>query len=162
MQFLTSLAAAASLVSLASARISGIALPRTVKAGDNINAIVVTEGYIQSVQDIAIAFGVAPAASAYPGTLSTLLGSFYLGPEQSNVPNNITEPITIPESLVPGKYVIAASLFSLYGASSSPTVSNYNVTVNVGNETSTTYVRSQFYVGNSNSTVCLGGYTRRI
>ncbi|KAF9876406.1 hypothetical protein CkaCkLH20_06349 [Colletotrichum karsti] len=143
MQFRASLAAAASLFALANARIYGIALPETVKAGDQVDAIIETENYIQSVQDVAIAFGIATEAAAYPGTLNTVIGSFYLGPEKSNVLDNITETVTIPAGLEPGKYVIAAGLYSLYGASSGPTLSNYNVTVTVGDATSTNYVGSQ-------------------
>lgn len=81
MQFRASLAAAAGLFAMANARIYGIALPETVKAGDEVQAIIETENYIQTVADIAIAFGIAPEASAYPGTLGqNVLGSFYLGP----------------------------------------------------------------------------------
>lgn len=81
MQFRSSLAAAASLFALANARIYGIAFPETVKAGAEVTAIIETQNYIQSVQDIAIAFGITTEASAYPGTLGqNVLGSFYLGP----------------------------------------------------------------------------------
>ncbi|KAK2044223.1 hypothetical protein LZ31DRAFT_542048 [Colletotrichum somersetense] len=144
MQLRASLAAAAGLFVLANARIIGIAFPKTVKAGDQVLAIIETEGYIQSVQDIAIAFGLAPKASAYPGTLGQhVLGSFYLGPEKSNTINNLTQAVTIPEGLVAGKYVFAAGLYSLYGASSSTTLSNYNVTITVGNTTCDSYVSSR-------------------
>ncbi|KAK2030744.1 hypothetical protein LX32DRAFT_692165 [Colletotrichum zoysiae] len=144
MQLRASLATAAGLFALVNARISGVAFPETVKAGDQVLAIIETEGYIQSVQDIAIAFGLAPEASAYPGTLGqNVLGSFYLGPEKSNTINNLTQAVTIPQSLVAGKYVFAAGLYSLYGASSSATLSNYNVTITVGNTTSDSYVSSQ-------------------
>lgn len=63
--------------------------------------------------------------------------------EKSNVLDNITETVTIPAGLQAGKYVVSASLYSLYGASSSATLSNYNVTVTVGDATSETYVGSQ-------------------
>ncbi|EXF83663.1 hypothetical protein CFIO01_00805 [Colletotrichum fioriniae PJ7] len=144
MQFRASLAAAAGLFAMANARIYGIAFPETVKAGDEVQAIIETENYIQTVADIAIAFGIAPEASAYPGTLGqNVLGSFYLGPEKSNVLDNITETVTIPADLAAGKYVVSAGLYSLYGASSSSTLSNYNVTITVGNATSENYVGSQ-------------------
>ncbi|KAF3810029.1 hypothetical protein GCG54_00002478 [Colletotrichum gloeosporioides] len=163
MQFRASIAAAASLFALANARIYGIAFPETVKAGDQVNAIIETENYIQSVQDVAIAFGIAPEASAYPGTLSTVIGSFYLGPgklprgprgrhkfvlnmfqiEKSNVLDNITETVTIPAELAAGTYVVSAGVYSLYGASSSTTLTNYNVTITVGDATSENYVGSQ-------------------
>ncbi|KAK2009741.1 hypothetical protein LZ32DRAFT_608159 [Colletotrichum eremochloae] len=144
MQLLASLTAAAGLFALANARIVGFAFPETIRAGRQVDAIIETEGYIQSVQDVAIAFGMAPEASAYPGTLGqTLLGSFYLGREKSNVANNLTQTVPIPENTVAGKYVVSAGLYSLYGASSTPTLSTYNVTILVGNETSTSYVSSQ-------------------
>ncbi|KAI8254195.1 hypothetical protein K4K58_006534 [Colletotrichum sp. SAR11_239] len=143
MQFRASIAAAASLFALANARIYGIAFPETVKAGDQVNAIIETENYIQSVQDVAIAFGIAPEASAYPGTLATVIGSFYLGPEKSNVLDNITETVTIPAELAAGTYVVSAGVYSLYGASSSTTLTNYNVTISVGDATSENYVGSQ-------------------
>ncbi|KAI8292845.1 hypothetical protein K4K56_005798 [Colletotrichum sp. SAR 10_98] len=143
MQFRASIAAAASLFALANARIYGIAFPETVKAGDQVNAVIETENYIQSVQDVAIAFGIAPEASAYPGTLSTVIGSFYLGPEKSNVLDNITETVTIPADLAAGTYVVSAGVYSLYGASSSTTLTNYNVTITVGDATRENYVGSQ-------------------
>ncbi|KAJ0336223.1 hypothetical protein COL922a_008245 [Colletotrichum nupharicola] len=142
MQFRASIAAAASLFALANARIYGIAFPETVKAGDQVNAIIETENYIQSVQDVAVAFGIALEASAYPGTLSTVIGSFYLGPEKSNVLDNITETVTIPADLAAGTYVVSAGVYSLYGASSSTTLTNYNVTITVGDATSENYVGS--------------------
>ncbi|KAK1584905.1 uncharacterized protein LY79DRAFT_705044 [Colletotrichum navitas] len=144
MQFRASLVAAAGLFAMANARISGIAFPETVKAGDQVNAIIETEGYIQSVQDIAIAFGMAPETSAHPGTLGqNVLGSFYLGPDKSNTVENITQSVTVPAGLAAGQYVFAAGLYSLYGASSSTTLSNYNVTITVGDATSDSYVSSR-------------------
>ena len=79
MRFATVLAASASLLSLASARIVGISVPNTIKPGDGFNAIIHVENYIQSVYDVAIAFGVAPG-NGYPGSLGTVMDSFYLGP----------------------------------------------------------------------------------
>jgi hypothetical protein len=77
------LAAAAPLLSLASGRIVGISVPETIKPGDGFNAIIQVENYIQSVYDVAIAFGVAPG-TGYPDSLGTILDSFYLGPGKSN------------------------------------------------------------------------------
>jgi Nis1 family len=79
MRFQTILAASASLLSLASARIIGIAVPDTIQPGGGFNAIIETEDYIQSVYDVAIVFGVAPGAG-YPGNLGNVMDSFYLGP----------------------------------------------------------------------------------
>lgn len=80
MQLRSTLAALSALVAGANARIYGIAVPETVKAGDEVTAIIATSNYIQSVYDVAIAFGVLPEESAYMGTLGTVLDSFYLGP----------------------------------------------------------------------------------
>jgi len=141
MRFATVLAASASLLSLTSGRIVGISVPDTIKPGDGFNAIIHVENYIQSVYDVAIAFGVAPG-SGFPGSLGTVLDSFYLGPEQSNTLTNIPKWTTLPASTGQGPATLSASLFSLYGAASGPTLSNYNVSVTIGDATSTTYVSS--------------------
>jgi hypothetical protein len=79
MLFSTSAATFATLLSVAGARIIGIAVPATIRPGDGFNAIIQTENYIQSVYDVSIAFGVAPGAGS-PGSLGNVLGSYYLGP----------------------------------------------------------------------------------
>jgi hypothetical protein len=63
-------------------------------------------------------------------------------PEQSNTVTNIPKWTTLPASIGKGPATISASLFSLYGAASGPTLSNYNVSVTIGDATSTTYVSS--------------------
>jgi hypothetical protein len=83
MRFQTSLAAAASLLTLSTARIVGIAVPETIKPGDGFNAIIETENYIQSVYDVAIAFGAAPG-DGNVDSLGTVMGSFYLGPGKNH------------------------------------------------------------------------------
>lgn len=80
MQLRSTLAALSALVAGVNARIYGIALPETVKAGDEVTAIIASSNYIQSVYDVAIAFGIAPEEAAFPGTMGTVLDSFYLGP----------------------------------------------------------------------------------
>ena len=71
-----------SLFALASARITGIAVPSTIAAGSSITVTIITEDYIQTVSDIAIAFGIAasPALPADESVGTTFLGSKYLGP----------------------------------------------------------------------------------
>ncbi|KAE9963925.1 hypothetical protein EG328_010948 [Venturia inaequalis] len=154
--------ALASLLSLASARIVGFSVPKTIRPGEGFSAVIHTENYIQSVQDIAIAFGVTPGVG-YPGSLGTTLESFYLGPSmssspslalqslekpslaptQSNIVSNITKYFTtVPKTLTPGAATLSAQLYSLYGASSSGVLSNYNVSITVANTTSTEYVSS--------------------
>jgi len=137
----TIVAAFASLVSLASARIVGISVPDTIKPGDGFNLYIQTENYIQSVYDVAIAIGVAPGAG-YPQSLGTVLDSFYLGPAQSNVVTPIPKWTTLPASTPTGPATLSAELFSLYGAVYGGTLNNYNVSITVGDHTSTTYVSS--------------------
>ncbi|OCL13710.1 hypothetical protein AOQ84DRAFT_310092 [Glonium stellatum] len=139
MRFETILAAGASLLTLSSARIVGIAVPETIKPGDTFNAIIIVEDYIQSVYDVAIAFGIAPAAG-YPGSLGTPITSGYLGPAQSNVLQNITYAMSMPASTATGQAKFAAALFSLYGAVSDPTITSFNVSVTIGDSTSTNLV----------------------
>lgn len=74
------LAPALAFISIANARIYGIAAPRTVAAGSTVKLEIIAEDYIQSIQDVAIAFGIQPASHAVPNTLGTLLSSKYLGP----------------------------------------------------------------------------------
>jgi hypothetical protein len=93
------------------------------------------------VYDVAIAFGITPN-NGFEGAIGNVLGSYYLGPEQSNTLTNITKWVDVPSSTQQGPATIAAGLFSLYGASSSTTISNYEVSVNVGSSTSTTYKSS--------------------
>lgn len=72
------------LVPFTSAIITGIAVPSTIAPNTTIPVTIITADYIQSVQDVAIAFGLTGTAdteaSALEGLGSTLLGSLYLGP----------------------------------------------------------------------------------
>lgn len=163
MQLRPTVAALSAIVAGANARIYGIALPETIKAGDEVTAIIASSNYIQSVYDVAIAFGIAPAAASFPDSMGAVLDSFYLGPgmhkqpsnphrlgslirsfeiDKSNSLKNLTEAITFPDNLEDGDYIVSASLMSLYGASSVPTLTPYNVTISVGDETTEDYVSS--------------------
>jgi len=134
-------AATASLAGLSSARIVGVAVPATIRPGDGFNAIIQTEDYIQSVLDIAIGFGVAPGAGS-GGDLANVLGTFYLGPEQSNVLYNVTKWVDVPAGIQDGPSTFTAALYSLFGAGNAPTLTTYNVSITVGGATSTNYVSS--------------------
>jgi len=90
---------------------------------------------------VAIAFGITPG-NGFEGSIGNPLGSYYLGPEQSNTLTNITKWVDVPSSTQTGPATIGAGLFSLYGAGSSTTISNYDVQVTVGDSTSTTYKSS--------------------
>ncbi|KPM34852.1 hypothetical protein AK830_g11716 [Neonectria ditissima] len=134
-------AAAAALLAVAEARITGISVPSTIKPGDTFDVIIESSNYIQTVYDVAIAVGYT-AGEGYPGTLTNVADSFYLGPDESNQLEPFNKTITIPASVAKGKGLVSASLFSLYGASKGATLSNYNVTVTFGDETSKKYSTS--------------------
>ncbi|KAI9689298.1 MAG: hypothetical protein M1822_009948 [Bathelium mastoideum] len=140
----TLLAAGAALfASQASAIITGFSVPSTIKAGDDFAVIISTADYIQSVQDVAISFGVAPPQYAFNQTLgTTLLSSQFLGPADSNILTNITVHETIPENTDAGDVVFTGALYSLYGARYSGAVTYFSVNTTIGDATSTTYVSS--------------------
>lgn len=72
------------LTAFVNAKIYGIAAPRTVAVGSTVKLEIIAEDYIQSIQDVAIAFGIQPASHAVPDALGTLLSSKYLGPGRSS------------------------------------------------------------------------------
>lgn len=82
------------LAPLASAIISGIAVPSTIARGSTIPVTIITANYIQSVADIAIAFGLTSVDAQTDGSQPlynesvgrVLLGSEYLGPGKLLVP----------------------------------------------------------------------------
>lgn len=76
-----SLTVLAGLVSLATARITAFAVPKTIKPGDQFDTILMGFNYIQTVDEIAAAFGVAPG-DGWEGSLGTLINSVYLGPSK--------------------------------------------------------------------------------
>ena len=67
------------LLTAAQARINGIAVPATIRPGDEFEAIILSSNYIQSVYDVAIAWGYTPGES-YHDSLGSVIDSFYLGP----------------------------------------------------------------------------------
>jgi hypothetical protein len=82
MRFLTSFASTTPLIALTTARITGFSAPSTVAPGAPIEIRLQGRGYIQSVQNVAAAFGIASLDSYYPGTLGTLIGEQFLGPSK--------------------------------------------------------------------------------
>ncbi|KAK7730392.1 hypothetical protein SLS53_009011 [Cytospora paraplurivora] len=135
------LAASASLLSLAQARIYGIGVPSTIKAGDTFDLIVEAQNYVQTVTDVSIAVGYS--AGTYPASeaLGTFITAFDLV-EDSNTATNYNKSVTLPASVEAGTTFLTASVYSLYGAVAGPTLVPYNVSFTVGDETSTTYVFS--------------------
>ncbi|KZM27774.1 uncharacterized protein EKO05_0002468 [Ascochyta rabiei] len=150
----TSLATALTTLSAASARIIGIEAPSTLAPNSTFNLTLLTESYIQSVADISVAWGYA-LAPGYPATLGAFIQSSYLGPNKSNTAENITIQATVPAGLASDSYngslVLTAGVYSLYGASSAPVVTGFNVTVEVGEETSEELVISNGTAWNVNS-----------
>ncbi|GJN68207.1 hypothetical protein PLIIFM63780_001613 [Purpureocillium lilacinum] len=134
--------AAATLLSLAHARITGIAVPDTIKPGDTFDAIIHSENYIQSVFDVAIVFGYAPG-DGYPESLGVVANSICLGKGDSNQLHDFKKKVTIPADAPLGHAIVKASLTSLYGAVAWPQLSLYNVSVTLGDHTSDKYVSSR-------------------
>lgn len=90
-----------------------------------------------------VAFGIDHGVNTNPEILGTLLSSKYLGPDDSNVLNNITANVHIPSTLQKGKSTLTAYLFSLEGAEYSPITSTFQLTTTVGKFTSSQYVTSR-------------------
>jgi hypothetical protein len=130
------------LATTAQARIDGFYAPQTVAPNSDVKLLIRGDDYIQSIQDVAIAFGLQHGTDPTPDSLGTLLGSKYLGPDESNVVGNITATVHIPSGTQRGKTTLTASLFSLLGALYEPALSDFQVTVNVGKFTSSQYVYS--------------------
>ena len=149
------------LAPLSQAIITGIATPSTVANGSSFTVIVTTANFIQSVQDVAMSFGIAPSPG-FPDSLgSDFLGTKVLGrgklqgPKQSclggessfetdfsNVVTNITHIVEVPGFISQGPAVFTGALFSLLGAAYSPTTHDFSVNVTVGDTTSADYVHS--------------------
>ena len=130
------------LAASATARIEGFYAPKTVAVDSTVKLEIVGANYIQSIQDVAIAFGLQHGTNPSPDSLGTLLSSKYLGPDNSNVVGNITAYVHIPAGTPKGKTTITADLFSLLGAAYSPDIDTFQATVHVGTSTSPQYVFS--------------------
>ena len=84
MHYSTVVASALSLLAAsANARITGFYAPKSVAAGSTVKLLINGEDYIQSIEDVAIAFGIQHGQHPTPDSLGTLLGSKYLGPGMS-------------------------------------------------------------------------------
>lgn len=139
-------------VSLASARIIGIAAPSTLAPNSTFVLTLLTENYIQSVADIAVAWGFTLPTIAnptgYPYSLGSFSDSAYLGPSKSNTLTNFTVEGVVPYGLEDEAWygkdvVLSTGVYSLYGASGGPTVTGFNITVKIRGETSGELVKSE-------------------
>jgi hypothetical protein len=125
---------------LASARIIGLSAPSALTPNSTFTFTLLTENYIQSVADVAVAWGfqrVTPAnPTGYPYTLGSFTNSSYLGPEKSNTLANVTVDAVVPAALGDeswkGDVVFSVAVMSLYGASGGPSTAGWNVTVKIG------------------------------
>ncbi|KAG9193025.1 hypothetical protein G6011_03060 [Alternaria panax] len=147
MRFST-LATALTSATLASSRLTGIAAPSTLAPNSTFTLTLLSEGYINAVADVAVAWGF-DIAPGYPGSLGGFTGSAYLGPEKSNQgQDNVTITATVPEGLAGELYagmevLLNAGIYSLYGASGGLTVTGFNVTVKIGEATGGEIVQSE-------------------
>jgi hypothetical protein len=145
---LTTLTTALTSLTLASARLTGIAAPSVLAPNSTFTLTLLSEGYIQSVADISVAWGFS-LAPGYPGSLGSFTNSAYLGPDKSNQgQQNVTLTATAPAGLAMDAYagkdvLLSAGIYSLYGASGSVTVTGFNVTVRVGESTGDEVVQSE-------------------
>jgi Nis1 family len=124
------LASALSLFSGASAIITGVTAPSTVYAYNPFTVSLTTADYIQSVYDVAVAFGVAPGAG-YPNSLGNVMSTAYLGPSQSNILTPIEFSVTLPAGTQNGPYILTASVMSLLGVAYEPSLEEFNATITV-------------------------------
>jgi len=118
------------LISPSSAIITGVTAPSTVYAYDPFTITLTTADYIQSVYDVAVAFGVAPGAG-FPGALGNVVTSAFLGPSKSNILTPITFDATLPAGTGNGEYVLTAAVYSLFGAAYGPTITQFNTTITI-------------------------------
>ena len=125
----------------ATARIIGIRAPTTIVAGQSFPVSILTENYIQSVEDVSAAWGIFAGAG-----IGEALGQFLdakLLTQYSNTPNPIPFTLTAPSYLSDGEATVSAGITSLYGAGYMPTVEIFNVSVTFGDSVSTETVDSQ-------------------
>ncbi|PMD28710.1 hypothetical protein NA56DRAFT_21508 [Hyaloscypha hepaticicola] len=118
------------LLSSSSAIITGVTTSSSVYAYNPFTVTLTTADYIQSVYDVAVAFGVAPGAGS-PGSLGNVMSSAFLGPSKSNILTPITFDVTLPAGTGNGEYVLTAAVYSLFGAGYAPTLTEFNTTINV-------------------------------
>jgi len=145
MRFTTSLSLSAlslSLLSTTSAIITGITAPSIIAPGQPFTITINTANYVQSVYDVAVAFGIAPGAG-FHGSLGSVFASEYLGPSLSNIETPIDFTILIDENTPVGPVLLSATTLSLFGAVAEPVASLWNVTVTVGEVTSQDTVTSK-------------------
>lgn len=121
---------ASTLISSTSAIITGVQTTPTVYAYNPFTVTLTTADYIQSVYDVAVAFGVAPG-TGFPGALGNVMSTAYLGPSKSNILTPIQFQVTLPAGTGNGPHILTAEVFSLFGAGYAGSVTTFNQTINV-------------------------------
>ena len=116
------------VISTSSAIITGVTAPSTVYAYNPFTVTLTTANYIQSVYDVAVAFGVAPGAGS-PDSLGNIMSSAFLGPSKSNILTPITFDVTLPAGTGNGENVVTVAVYSLFGAGYAPTMTEFNTTI---------------------------------
>ncbi|KAF2032792.1 hypothetical protein EK21DRAFT_15304, partial [Setomelanomma holmii] len=147
----SSLSTLLATISIATARIVGISSPPVLTPGTPFTFNLTTENYIQSVADVAVAWGfqlpTANNPTGYPYTVGSFTNSSYLGPSKSNVLEDVSVESYVPEGLSSDAYnekdvVFSVAVMSLYGASGVPSTTGWNVTVKIGESTGGDWVDS--------------------
>jgi len=108
-------AIAASFASLVSARAGGFVVPNVLVSGQDYIFTITSESADQVVTDVAMTFGISPAAGAMPGRLGfPVISTKILGFDLSNTLDNYTHYVTIPNTVYyTGPAVVTAVLFSI-------------------------------------------------
>ncbi|KAF2217041.1 hypothetical protein CERZMDRAFT_89755 [Cercospora zeae-maydis SCOH1-5] len=129
------LASAATLLAATQARIVGFYAPNTAAPDTDVKILIQTQGFSQSIEDVAVSFGISPKDTARLGSLGTLIGTKELGQDFSNTFENITHFVHIPSTAKPGPTIIQGAHFSLIGAERTPLLETYyaNITIGQGN-----------------------------
>jgi len=141
------LTTAATLVSLASARIQGFYVPSVIAPDSDIDIQIEGVGYIQTVEQVAISFGTIARKDGGSAEIlgRTFLGSKFLGPDLSNTVGNITYTVHVPSDFKVGdKLTITAASFALYGVEYGPTIETFKANITTGATTSADYVQSEY------------------
>jgi len=143
----------ASTFTIARARIQGLSAPSSVRQGDEITVNLLTTGYIHKVADVAVAFGwstlpghrcaigYSPNLSAYISPDHSKIGP----PENKSVPVQVQVPLWMLNYIRDGKTVLGAAVL-IYGISGIPSVKFMNLTIEIGQQTTSSFVETRdFY-----------------
>lgn len=112
------------LAGVASARIDAFKVPKTVKPGDKFEVTLEGHNYIQSMYEIAAAFGITGGVySQYSDSLQIYLDSVYLGPGPFSL-----LPLNLPTLAIRGIALLTSNIFFGFTEKSN-TIQNYKFPV---------------------------------